>query len=96
MAYDVGDKIRVTCTFAVSGTNTDPTTVTLKTRSPSGTITTKTYAANPSEVVKSATGIFYYDLTFSSAGTWYVKFLGTGAVTAVEETSYIARASAIA
>lgn len=95
MAYDVGDKLRITATFTVASTNTDPTTITMQHKDPSGNTTSKTYAADPTEVVKSATGIYYYDLTFDEAGTWYVKWTGTGTVVAVDEIALEAKATVI-
>ncbi|MGB1226152.1 MAG: hypothetical protein ACPHCN_18695 [Mycobacterium sp.] len=87
-AYDVGDVVRLTGTFAVGGTNTDPSTVTLYVEDPSGNVDTYTYAAT---VTKSAEGIFTYDLAIDEAGTWSYRWVGTGAAAAVEQRRLFVR-----
>jgi hypothetical protein len=81
--YDIGDAVRVKATFSVSGTATDPTTVTLKVKDPSGTISTYTYAL--SEVTKETTGIYYKDIMFDEGGMWHYRWEGTGTVQAAGE-----------
>jgi hypothetical protein len=39
---------------------------------------------NPT-VTRSATGIYYTDVTPDSAGDWHYRFVGTGAIVAVDE-----------
>ncbi len=70
---------RLSNTFTVSDVATDPTTVTLTLTSPSGTATDYTYAL--AEITKSATGIYYKDVTCSAAGEWTYKWVGTGTAT---------------
>ena len=83
--YDIGDTVRLKGAFTNdAGAATDPTAITLTVKDPTGAVTTYTYAL--AQVVKSATGIYYYDLLISKAGDWYYRFEGTGAVaTAGEE-----------
>ena len=81
--YDIGDIVRLTGTFTVSSVNTDPTTITLKTKDPTGNVDIYTYAL--SQITKSATGIFYKDISIDEAGTWRYEWTGTGAVATVEE-----------
>ncbi len=76
--YNVGDMRRLTATCTVSGTNTDPTTLTLVVKTPSGTATSYTYSG--AQLTKSATGIYYYDLSFTEAGRWKYQWKATGAV----------------
>lgn len=86
-AYDVGDQVKLTATFTnASAVAADPTAVTVKTKTPAGVTTTYTYGVD-NEVVKSATGIYYILLTLATAGLWYVRFAGTGAIVAAAETS---------
>ena len=71
-ACDVGDKPEVTWVFYPAGstTPTDPTTIKVVTRNPSGTETAYTYGVAP-EVTKVSTGV--YKFTFpqnTTAGTW--------------------------
>lgn len=82
--YENGDQVRLTVTFANSaGTNTDPTAIVFKYRNPAGTISTKTYALG--EVTKSATGVYYIDLSLTSDGEWHYRAYGTGNLVAAAE-----------
>jgi len=87
--YDKGDLIRLTATFTVSTTPTDPTTVTLKVKDPSGNVATYTYAL--AEITKSSTGIYYKNISLDEAGYWYYQWTGTGAVESVEEDYLMVR-----
>lgn len=78
MAYDIGDVVRVTETFTVNGTPTDPSTLTVKVKIPAGTITTYVYGVD-AQVVRSSAGVFYVDVTPATPGTYAVRFHGTGA-----------------
>lgn len=81
MSYQVGDSVRLRANFTnLAGVATDPTAVTVRIRSPLGVVTTPA-ATNDALTV----GAFYYDLTVTSAGTWFYRFEGTGAVTAADE-----------
>jgi hypothetical protein len=92
MNYDIGDMIRLSGSFTNSaGTATDPTTVTLKVKDPSGNIDTYTYAL--SEVTKDSTGAYHKDITIDEAGQWYYRFVGTGTVAAAEEGEFEVRDS---
>ena len=45
--YDVGDQVRVSAVFKnAAGTDTDPTAVTCKVKTPAGAITTYTYGTD--------------------------------------------------
>lgn len=81
--YDKNDLIRLTGTFTVSSVATDPTTISLAVKGPSGTTDTYTYALG--QVTKSATGIYYKDVTLDECGIWRYKWSGTGACQAVGE-----------
>jgi len=87
--YDIGDTVRMSVAFAVSGVATDPTTVTLSVKPPSGTVTSYTYAAGT--VTKSGTGAYYKDVTVSETGTWYYNFVGTGTVATAVESTFIVK-----
>ena len=92
--YYVGSKVRLTGTFTVSSTNTDPTTVKVRVKKPDGTITAYTYVTD-AEVVKSATGIYYIDVTLTLGGTWTYRWEGTGTVVAASEATVTAQYSTI-
>lgn len=85
-SYLEGSTIRLTATFVVGGSNTDPTTVTLKLENPSGTQTTYTYAAG--QIVRSAKGIYYRDVTPDAVGEWTYRYIGTGDAAGVAETTF--------
>ncbi len=89
--YDVGDKIRISCTFTSGGTPTDPTTVTVKVKEPGGTVTTGTLALG--QVVKDDIGDYHYDFTIDEAGRHWYRFEGAGALVASAETDFMVRAS---
>ena len=50
-SYINGDTIRLSATFTVDGAATDPTTVTLRVKAPSGTVAAYTYAATDLEAL---------------------------------------------
>ena len=81
--YDINDRVRLSVTFTVSSTATDPTTVTLKVQDPSGNEATYTYAL--AQVTRDDTGDYHYDLTLDEAGAWSYRWEGTGTVTAAYE-----------
>ena len=86
MAYDRGDSVRFQSTFSVNSVNTDPTTVKLKTISPTGKVTTYTYLVDI-EIIRSAAGVYYADITLDTAGVWGARWEGTGACAAADESS---------
>ena len=68
--FDYGDEVRVQTTFSdVDGLATDPNAVFFKFKDPSGNITTYTYGVD-SELIKSATGVYYVDLDLDESGGW--------------------------
>lgn len=73
----VGDTIRLTNSFYVGTTLTDPTTVTLVVTDPSAN-TEGTYTYAGSTITKSATGVYYKDLTVDEDGVWEYTWTGTG------------------
>lgn len=92
--YDVGDRVRLSAEFTVSGADTDPTAVTLQIKDPSGTVTTLTYGTDAA-LKRDSEGKFYYDLDITMHGTWVYRFAGTETAAAAEERVLYVRASAI-
>jgi hypothetical protein len=82
--YNIGQKVRLQGIFKVLGVNTDPTTITLKIKSPAGVSTTYTFALGT--VTRSDTGIYYKDLSINASGAWHYNWTGTGLVEAADET----------
>jgi len=86
--YNIGDKIRLQGTLEDSvGTDLDPTTVTVKVNTPSGTASTYTYAGET--VTRSATGVYYVDYTPTESGTHHYQFRSTGTGQASDESVFI-------
>lgn len=90
-AYDIGDVATLASAFTVSGTPTDPTTITLKVKTPAGVETTYTYAA--AELTRASAGVFTRDQDCTEAGVWTYRFVGTGAVKAAGERTFNVRRS---
>jgi hypothetical protein len=85
-SYNVGDLVRLQATFKdLASVLADPTTLTLKVKNPAGATTTYNY---PGTIVRSSTGVFYYDYLVGASGTHYFNFAGAGAYTAVDESSF--------
>jgi hypothetical protein len=84
---DVGDSPTLSCVFKVNGTATDPTTVTAKVKKPDGTITTY------SSPTKDSTGNYHISVSIDQHGTWWHRWVGTGACEVAEEESFEVRAS---
>lgn len=101
--YDVGDTVRVwgtfkAATFAVASgvpsatyALTDPTTVSLVVQEPDGTRTTYTHAGGG--VTRHSSGVFYRDIALAAAGEWALRWVGTGAAAATEESVVKAKAT---
>lgn len=89
--YYVGSKPRLAADFKLSGVYTDPSAVTFKMRSPSGTVTTYSYAGGT--VTKLTTGQYYVDFEVTEQGEWWYRFEGTGTVTAAAEAFLVVKES---
>ena len=87
MAYVVGDLIRVSVTYQVGSTRTDPTIVTFKWKNPAGTTTTWIYLTD-NQVVRDGVGEFHADVSVTAAGTWNVRWEGTTAAQGAAQTSF--------
>lgn len=76
-----------------SGVLIDPTTVSLKTRSPSGTVSTYTYGVT-SAPIKLATGRYRIEVTPDQPGRWHWRWQTTGSgLVSAEEGSFTVKAS---
>jgi len=76
--FQVGDLVRVTGTFkTLAGAVTDPTAVFFSFQTPAGTTATYTYGTDAA-LVKSSTGVYYVDVSVTSAGNWRYRFYSTG------------------
>lgn len=75
---------------------TDPTTVTLRVKGPSGATDSYLYATASSPVTQDTQGIYSKDLSISSAGTYYYRWEGTGAAQTAGEGQFSVRPSQFA
>jgi uncharacterized protein YfaS (alpha-2-macroglobulin family) len=91
--YDPGSTVRLGATFRTQGAFADPTTVTLKVKDPTGTVTTFTH---PASLTKDATGRYHRDITPNVPGQWYYRYFATGAVEATIEETFRVRETVIA
>jgi len=83
--YTIGQQVQLTATFTnTAGAAADPTTITLKYRVPAtGVVTTKTYGVDA--LIRSSTGVYYFNLTLNVAGEWWYRWEGAGAIIATDE-----------
>jgi hypothetical protein len=88
LEYDLNDAPTFSCTFAISGAATDPTTVTLLVEKPDKTQTTYTYSAS---ITKSSTGVYTKQVTLDQRGIWRYVWTGTGTVIAAAEGTVTVR-----
>lgn len=87
--YDVGDVVKLTCSFSVDEQETDPTTVTLTVKRPSGIVTSYTFAAG--DITKSSTGVYTMDIAITEPGLWWYEWLGTGTAASAEQGNFVVR-----
>jgi len=94
--YDVGDLVRVSAVFKnASAVATDPTAISFKYRKPStGVVTTLVYPTDAA-LVRDSQGNYHVDISITEKGVWIHKFIGTGAVQAVEESNFVVKGSLI-
>lgn len=71
----VGARASVECNFRVAGVLADPLAVSAIVRSPSGNVTTYSF---PADLSKDATGVYRCEFTVTEAGSWGVRFEGSG------------------
>lgn len=85
--YDRGQLVRLTVTFSVGSTPTDPSAVYLYLRAPDGTFSTLQYGVDGS-VVKVSTGVYRYDYSATARGDVYYRWSGTGAAQSAEQSTF--------
>ena len=90
--YDIGDVVRCEGTITSSGTAVDPGTVIGKYRNPAGSVTTYTYGVD-AELVKGTVGVYYFDITIVTEGSYYYRLEGTGSNATAQEGAFLVRGS---
>lgn len=89
-----GNTVRISCTWTnMAGVATDPTTITLKVKSPSGRTDTYIYALG--QIARAAKGSYYKNITVDEGQTWTWRWIGTGAVAQVDQGQFGVTASII-
>lgn len=92
--YSRDSLVRISSEFTVSGTDTDPTTVTCYYKDPTGVVTTLVYGSN-NALVRDVTGKYHVDISATIAGNWWYRFEATGTVTAANEAEFVVSLSQI-
>src|SRR5690348_1916267 len=92
--YVQNSQVRVSSEFTVSGTDTDPATVTCRYKDPSGTVTTLVYGSDAA-LMRDGTGKYHVDITASTAGNWWYRFEASGTVVAANEAEFVVSLSQI-
>lgn len=90
--YDVGDAILLKVTFKVGGVETDPTTVTLKVKTPSAVSASYVYGTAP-EVTREGAGVYVGAIPLTEGGNWVYRWEGTGTAPGAEPGGFSVRAS---
>lgn len=90
----VNSTVRIAVNFQDDdGTDVDPSTVTFKAYSPSGTTTTYVYATD-AEVIRQDTGDYYVDFSPNESGRWHYRWSSTGTGTAIAmEGTFVVQSS---
>lgn len=89
--YDLGDLIELSAIFKDRDlVLADPSSVTLKVKPPSGTVSTFT-----GEIVNDSVGLYHMDYEPDEVGSYSYKFYGTGNVHAAEEGVFYVRAEKV-
>ncbi len=89
-AYDIGDLVRCTGTFASSGTNVNPDAIMFKVKTPAGVVTTYTYGTDAA-LVRDATGVYHVDVSATEAGQYVYRFWSTGIGQAAAEGQFLVK-----
>lgn len=89
-SYLLGRKIRltVTITSVATGAAADPDNLTLTIRNRDTSINTAYVYGTDAEIVKSATGIYYCDITPAADGNYSYRWSCTGTITDAVEDQY--------
>jgi len=90
-SYWPGTQVKVSAVFQVAGVDTDPTATTLYYLTSTGGLTTVTTAAGG--LTQDSTGHYHYDVVpgTSQVGTWYYRYVGTGAAAVSAEGAFAVR-----
>lgn len=91
--YTIGEPVHLTAAFAVNGTATDPTSVTMITLDPTGTETTYTYGGSGT-ITRDSTGNYHQDLpAVTKSGVWGYRWVSTGTCATASESNFFVEPS---
>ena len=85
MSHVVGNSVDPTALFKVDGTATDPTTVTLRIKTPAGDESVLIYGTDD-EVERVSAGSYRSHVSLTTPGRWVFRWEGTGACEAAAES----------
>jgi len=89
----VGQNLLIECEFRLNGVPTDPSIVTVTSKSPLGSTVVLTYPN--ANLIRRSEGLFEASILAGEAGTWSFRATGLGVVDAVNEFSMTVLASAV-
>ena len=95
--YDIGDVVRITGTFTdTGGSPGDPTVVHFAYDTPTSTAPTTATRPGASTgevngIVRSSSGVYYYDITTTGRGLYETRFTSTGVLQASGESWFSVR-----
>jgi len=89
----VGQNLLIECEFRLNGVPTDPSIVTVTSRSPLGANVTLTYPN--ANLIRRSAGLFEASIPATEAGTWVFRASGVGVVDAVNEFDMTVLASGV-
>lgn len=90
-AYDLGDMLRLVATFVTTDgvTTADPSMVNFLVKNPAGSVATYRYLQGSASVARSATGVYFKDVSLDMVGSWYYRAEATGLLQAAEEWAFL-------
>jgi hypothetical protein len=88
--YDIGDLVKLSATFTVGTTPTDPTTITLHLKDPSGNVVDYVFGVGTT-IVRTSAGAYYANITPDETGLWWYRWEGAGAVQTTDEEPFRVR-----
>ena len=80
--YSIGSVVTVSVSITVNNVLTNPTSLSLIYRDPTGVDTT----VSP---VNDSTGNYHYDIPVTYAGTYQVRWVGTGTAQGAQQDSFV-------
>jgi hypothetical protein len=92
--YYPGQEVRISASFSnLANVATDPSSVTIKVKSPSESVETFVYGTD-SELAKDGTGLYHLNYTPDIHGVWFYRVESTGPATAAKEGTFVVKESA--